>query len=291
MPGWPSDKPERRPRRAARTLQSKHFGEAGEAGVAWGISNSQGSPLSYSNEPRAQATLWHWGGGGEESSSVSNPVRQQSWGQGRHLAAAATPLPGETHQRPVGWCGKAGNTACPGHASVVAGDRATWGKGHSSSPGARPRPQLVRSPLGKTFLECNQLLCSSACVGGGGWGHRTLDVNKHTNVFRPDTCSSTHCWSVLKPLPQRVKTQQSRGADVGRPTRQPSPHQRRAPGQAQAALGPTQRRGLASASAHGGGTPPPLWFWTEPSLHAQTLPLPPGAASAQHCLPLAPHPF
>ena len=87
MPGWPSDKPERRPRRAARTLQSKHFGEAGEAGVAWGISNSQGSPLSYSNEPRAQATLWHWGGGGEESSSVSNPVRQQSWGQGRHLAA------------------------------------------------------------------------------------------------------------------------------------------------------------------------------------------------------------
>lgn len=76
MPGCPADEPGRRPCRAARTLLSKR---CTEAGVARGVSNSQGSPLATPTSlehRRVCGTGEGTGGEGEGSPAVSStPVR------------------------------------------------------------------------------------------------------------------------------------------------------------------------------------------------------------------------
>lgn len=259
----PADTPGRRLRRAARTPCPSAARRRG------GLGRLKLSGVSSQLRQRAQSTgeFVAPGRGGEGRKAPLPPPLPSgprwSWGRGSAVQGGPVqcgrPSPGSTHPWPVGWWGKAGNTAHSGHARVVAGDRATWGKGHSSSPGARPRPHLVRSRLGKSILACHQSLCRAHVWGRGSQDSGCKQVHERLQtrcVFQH------HCWSVLKPPPRRVKTPQ--GAQCRPPDETALPHRRRALGWARATPGATRRRGLASVCARG-GTPPPLQLWTRPS--------------------------
>lgn len=149
--------------------------------------------------------MWHWEGRGEEAPlpSLTRFKAKSSRGAGAQLVQARSLLRGAHTDG-----GRRGNDGTPlslARQSRV-GQRATRGRASQHGPG----PDL------NWFLhlhrKANQV--QSIHLWGGGAGgrsmcHRTLDVNRYTNVLRPIPFP-THCWPVLKHVPPRVKRQQGK---------------------------------------------------------------------------------
>lgn len=137
----------------------------------------------------------------------------------------------------------------PWHVSHAWGNEPPGDKGHSTDQALTSTGSFTST---EKLIKCNQFICGGGGAGGRSMCHRTLDVNRYTNVLRPIPFP-THCWPVLKHVPPRVKRQQGNMAGSMEDSPHPHPRTHTRPGTA-LKRGPASR-GLCTDGAFALPTP------------------------------------
>lgn len=148
------------------------------------LSGVSSKMVQQPTEPRGRTILWHWEGkGGEKSSAFINSFQgqKQSWAQ-----VPMQPQP-PFSDGPVQTAGRPGKDGAPLSlgTSVMDAEMSHQGQGSQQQPRGQAPTSTGSFILEKSLIKCNQFLCMGGAGGGRGMCHRTPDVNRYTNIFRP----------------------------------------------------------------------------------------------------------